>query len=1324
MPVAGDPSATNAGPSDAKANAQNVLTFSMADGRAVFDPHRVRLTSAAAATGAAQTTQTVALGAFDLQVANGAGLASELWVSTDTDPANPVRNAGRYQVVCQDGVRLAKVIAAGADDQDRVLEDQSLIWADGPLAANLALAIDDAIDTSAAQSTSAVARSVDLSLKRDGGAPAPAPAPAPASGPAPAQVGGSSVRVLVLDPAPMSVSSVTTQLSLVARAGQRRRRHLVVVRPALAPDGERVDAGGARPAGARVGRGVGASPRARRRLRLLARRQPAGQLSRRAVGARVRSLLGPAAALNVQTEPRARNAAAAWDLRRLLGDPTAEQPGTTLQSILRLEALYGLEAHDTPTPRLRIAELAAWRGEPRDIPVGLQGDAQGDIAPRAKAWTAARDAFLRRLAILDVRVDGDDAAPTTIEDVNFRLRPTGHYPNPTTSDIKPPSGWPGWDANGVAGGALAGFEDAGLILSLLNNAENGAGTLEGLKLSALGAWTHPRAGFNQGLTQISARVEMGRTQEARFERFGRISISRNRAKHVIVYQRTFLPSRQFVGDQDAHLGRPIVRKVEEYIEIIEPQRTLASEGGDPAKTLAYLGTNFRTVRIPVHGSWRFALGTADAPMNPPPADDPGASIGYAIPLWREGADPAVYPYPNAEGMLASAAAYGTAGVCAARITNLQLLHFYTLFDEGPDVDKWPSVSGLDMGDAATDSPVAYGRSPAQKDFQGPGGPAEKLAPAALAPDALAPFTLLLEPGPLVNLANARASKPVMAQLESVTLMRADPVAAASDKTRALSATSTLDTVRDKARCALAALAVDAANAAATPSALQALKDRARELVNNGALKDVKTGIGQLRALRSAKGAPVLSGPVTLACGWVDDQRRKIDGTLADAKHQVDSWFDQATEALQSGWSQGPATLMGDLQALEDQLAGLEPPSAMANRAFGGALQQLTDDLEQQLTLIEASIDGGVNELGALFDAAAADLSARCAASVQAAKTALTNLTASPLNLSSCRAAAAVVRSLVRAMQNREDSIQSGASQIERTLIAASQLIGARAPSVASALQDGVRQIDGFASGIATGVGVADDAAIAAAQMLEGAIATVEAGGDAALTALGSALNGVASQLDQEQAAALKAVQDTLSKAKAALAGEIAEFKNTLQQSASDLQTLAKKFPIPGVVDDTFAGAVQDMRGALDTFRKVVARGQPTSADLATLKQAFKPVTDLLDDAAGAVDTAHDTVCSFITSATAELQQWLGDASTQIDTFINSIVRANSAADIASAINQAIVPFDQAVARYAGAVRDALPDIAGAAGAYTGEQRAQAAAQRGAAAGAGGAGVQP
>src|SRR5262249_53583490 len=136
--------------------------------------------------------------------------------------------------------------------------------------------------------------------------------------------------------------------------------------------------------------------------------------------------------------------------------------------------------------------------------------------------------------------------------------------------------------DGLAGGVIWGFESANIYDQFWGEPKSFSGSqLANPFFSSLGGWGNQKAVFNGGLTTIYANVAMGRTYFYSVERLGRIGVFWNLAKHVIIYERTVAPSKQFQGKQEDHLGRPLLRKVREFVEILQPIRKYPEFGAQP-----------------------------------------------------------------------------------------------------------------------------------------------------------------------------------------------------------------------------------------------------------------------------------------------------------------------------------------------------------------------------------------------------------------------------------------------------------------------------------------------------------------------------------------------------------------------------------------------------------------------------------------------------------------------------------------------------------------------------------------------------------------------
>jgi hypothetical protein len=130
------------------------------------------------------------------------------------------------------------------------------------------------------------------------------------------------------------------------------------------------------------------------------------------------------------------------------------------------------------------------------------------------------------------------------------------------------------------------------------------------KFSALGGFGTTQARFDQDCSTLINTISMGRTVNYSVERMGRIACHWNRAKHVIVYERTVVPSRQFFSAQKQKSkfpGIPLVRKVEEYVEILQKERVFAAEPEAPQAAFVKGFKCGERTRIPVNSAWGSAV---------------------------------------------------------------------------------------------------------------------------------------------------------------------------------------------------------------------------------------------------------------------------------------------------------------------------------------------------------------------------------------------------------------------------------------------------------------------------------------------------------------------------------------------------------------------------------------------------------------------------------------------------------------------------------------------------------------------------------------------
>ncbi|HKP05021.1 MAG TPA: hypothetical protein VJU77_16840 [Chthoniobacterales bacterium] len=379
-----------------------------------------------------------------------------------------------------------------------------------------------------------------------------------------------------------------------------------------------------------------------------------------------------------------RYVAVPWNLRRIWGRAGDEAPGTPLLEA-RFELLYGLTAHLVPSKAF-LVELGAKLGEVPTPPVN--SIAWNATEPQKNVfedqWRNYREvyrAWQSRLAVLELSRDdafsnasfaeglsyapriiveatppNDQGIVTYRKDKGADLRwPIESVPPemPPPGEVELPVGASQKDillarmaaahaTEGLAGGFHYGFESFAIYTEFWREAfSRGSSSAEahGLAFSSPGGWGRQSARFAADKTIIKSNTSLGRTHFYAVERIGRIGVYWNKAKHVIEYERTVVPSKQFAGAQEEHPGRPLVRKVREYVEILEPTRAYPDfpMDDDPAAPGAVMACTFKSKIIPVLSTW--GKDVWDIPKGEFP-------IGWEVPLWKRGADPEIYPKPQ------------------------------------------------------------------------------------------------------------------------------------------------------------------------------------------------------------------------------------------------------------------------------------------------------------------------------------------------------------------------------------------------------------------------------------------------------------------------------------------------------------------------------------------------------------------------------------------------------------------------------------------------------------------------------------------------------
>jgi hypothetical protein len=444
-----------------------------------------------------------------------------------------------------------------------------------------------------------------------------------------------------------------------------------------------------------------------------------------------------------------------WNLRRLFGWPGQRAAGSLLEH-LQLELLYGLTT-TVDASGLRLVELAAAMGVPRPmraLPDGRGSTAYLEYHERILDNTRSRPSF-----VYVAPASQHEQRATISDGVHFRLRRTREVEHPIDASetaaplgIGAPIRYFTHADGGLRGGVDWGFESRNIYEQVLRLPSTG-GRLVAPALTPLGGFGFQKATFANELTNIYSDTALGHTTYYALERFGRIAVLWHPAKHVIIYERTVAASEQFPDQLDSQATkpksvwgqRPVVRKIEEYVELLDPHRSYPDDEAPAASRGFVLGAKFMDRRIPVDSAW-------------------GSDIrgGWIVPLHRStlsDQDAKIYPRPDVRLQLATAVepAWGA-------IRNPHDLYFYTptTDDAGRDPAVWPPVPGLDF--PMEDLPVLGGAPSHADDKQLPDAPSQALGYER--------FTFDLEPlSARIDLAAARSERTIEAALENVTLAR-------------------------------------------------------------------------------------------------------------------------------------------------------------------------------------------------------------------------------------------------------------------------------------------------------------------------------------------------------------------------------------------------------------------------------------------------------------------------------------------------------------------------------------------------------------------------
>jgi hypothetical protein len=407
---------------------------------------------------------------------------------------------------------------------------------------------------------------------------------------------------------------------------------------------------------------------------------------------------------------------APWNLRRLLGFPGQRQPGMGVNS-LGFELMYGLSANVTADPDdLKLTELSAVVGRlprpldkddvpfrldlPPDSPQEFLGPSFGQYAEGdAEKLSRAKS----RLALLQLRRAVQKTPFLTLTDgVSFHFRCSRRVAHPfkraesSVADCPPPNKLRG----GLQGGVDWGFTSENVYNEVIGSRVSVSGKIVNPSFTALGGSGYQEAVFANGKSTLYTDTFLGRTFFYSIERIGRIGMLWNTAKHVLIYERTVVDTDQFKDTTEGRrwLGRPVMRKVREYVEILQPERDYPEFGESPKVRGFVRASKFPQTVIFVDSAWG--------------RDVPG---GWVVPLFNPAADPTFYQPPDVR--LKLTASEKTAALAEAQgagdgerpksveqpfvwcqINSTDNLLFYTSTDPNTTkkTDDWPPAAGVDF----------------------------------------------------------------------------------------------------------------------------------------------------------------------------------------------------------------------------------------------------------------------------------------------------------------------------------------------------------------------------------------------------------------------------------------------------------------------------------------------------------------------------------------------------------------------------------------------------------------------------------------------------
>lgn len=757
-----------------------------------------------------------------------------------------------------------------------------------------------------------------------------------------------------------------------------------------------------------------------------------------------------------------------WNLRRILGYPGEQAPGAALSN-LQFEMLYGLTC-TVNTSGLRVSEIFSRLGgfagplvasstgtlslvNPADTKTGVASYVEGYVKSQADEfqslnsnWAAMYRELLSRLGIFEPwnQIAGFDL--TLSDGVSYDVRGSADIAAPgDTSTAK------------LHGGLAYAFDDPNLYAELMSSPRASSATLINPRFSALGGYGKQRAGFANDKIIVESEVFMGALDTLTVTLIGRIGNLWHHAKHITVYKRTVRAARQFYLEQPALDGRAVLRKVSEYVEIVQKTRAYP-ETGSPLQCGFLQGIEFKSIRINVDSLWGHNVG----------------NFGWCVPLWKRDATPAdVYPRPHVLMQMAIDPATGNS-TTTSEILDPEKLYFYTdtRTSTGSNTDLWPAVQSVDYENLPPLRSITVQPAPAA------GQPAPVPVSDFSAEAGFGRFTYSVgAEASQVNIVSQRTSNAMAVAMKSVSFMRAQSGQAtplAGDLQ--LNASKVSDFVNNAIDAAASAVAAVSANP--TPQQIQdaITKRLLGPDIQGHLIPTLKTAVGLVSTSDTSK----------------------LCGSVADAAQAT---FNSAATSFEVIWE-------SLLDQAESQLTSLVQASQSQEDSLKQALLSNIDAIFQNIKSTAGLLLADLSVIGAVNQA----LLAGCTRIVGDLTTLQANVTDAGLAVSRLPYTATATRC--------RDDLNAAIDDIQQVLDSATYLFGPAAQSndvlagVKSALSDFSTTINVGAASVLASI------ASSTAPVIQGQIGTLiplvsppKVLTDA-LTALANDLNGVSGSANQ------------------------------------------------------------------------------------------------------------------------------------------------------------------------------------------------------------------